>query len=329
MANPIFVSLKNSNKLPSPTGVALEAVRLAGEGDATISAIAEVIASDPAITSRILKLVNSPIAGVARPIASITQAVALLGLRAVKSIALGFSLVANHRSGHCEDFDYDEFWSSSLARGVAARAIAGRAGSFAPDEAFTCALLCRVGQLAFASAQPESYGLVLREAVDCDMNTRLVLERDMFGIDHLELTAELMADWHLPGVFCDAARRQDDPDAEANTKQQRATGMARILHCANVMAKLLTRDEPSARLVEALQSSIGELSIPPQDIEGMFDDIRSGWRETGAVLSINTREVPSFQEIIEMARERRTAMRDRMAVSAHESPFSVLPGEQS
>ena len=89
----VYESLKASQKLPSPAGVALEILRLTHDADSTIDEIASVVESDPAIASRILKLANTSLAGLPRQVASVHRAVSMLGIRTVSYLALGFSLV--------------------------------------------------------------------------------------------------------------------------------------------------------------------------------------------------------------------------------------------
>lgn len=106
MGSRAYEKIKEAGTLPSPTGVALEILRLASDENATLEAMTAVVESDPALAARMLRVANSPFAGVARRIASVSVAVRLLGMRTVKNLALGLSLVANNRSGRCTAFDY-------------------------------------------------------------------------------------------------------------------------------------------------------------------------------------------------------------------------------
>jgi len=160
MVHPAYQKLKETNALPSPTGVALELLRLTANEYTSIDAIIAAVESDPALAGRVLKLVNSAFAGVSRRVAAVSVAVRLLGTRTLKNLALGLSLLSNNRNGSCQAFDYEAFWSESLARAVAARQIAAQLANFPPDEAFTTGLLSKIGRLALATAQPQEYACV-------------------------------------------------------------------------------------------------------------------------------------------------------------------------
>jgi HD-like signal output (HDOD) protein len=159
-----FDELKAANQLPSPTGVALAILRLGESETPSAQDIARILQTDPALSGRVLKIANSVSGGRARAIGSVREAVTHLGIRLVRHIALGFSLVSQYGHGACRSFDHAGFWSRSLATGVAAQAVSYFTGRIPPAEAFTCGLLAQVGRLALASIYPDGYAEVLAQA---------------------------------------------------------------------------------------------------------------------------------------------------------------------
>ena len=308
MRNPAYEKIKQAGALPSPTGVALEILRLTGDEGATIEAISAAIESDPAMAARLLKLVNSPLAGVARKIASVSSAVKLLGMRTVRSLALGFSLISNNRQGPCKGFDYETFWSDSLARAVTVRSVVRRLKNFATDEAFTVGLLSKIGRLALATAYPEAYAYALG-LVEADLPGELVkIEQEVLEIDHNELSAEMLADWHLPEVFCDAVRHQDPTAPGVLEPGSRAEQLARILHLAGSLAPMMTHPKVYRDSLSHLVNQANRLGIKPDVFPELFDSVGHEWREAGAILSVTTRSVPSLAEIYAQAHARRDAL---------------------
>src|SRR5437016_4526392 len=91
--------LKEADRLPSPTGVALAVLRLTDAEQTSATEVARVLHGDPALAGRILRVVNSAAYGLSRPIASVQDAVRRLGMRAVRNVALGFSLLSEFGSG--------------------------------------------------------------------------------------------------------------------------------------------------------------------------------------------------------------------------------------
>ena len=287
MAHPVFERLKATTVLPSPVGVALEISRLADAEDTTIPQMAALVERDPAIASRLLKLVNSPAMGVSRRVASVSAAVSLIGLRTVKMTALGFSLLSNNRTGRCEAFDYDGYWSKCLGRAVAARYLARNVRVFAADEVFTCGLLSKVGQLALAGAFPKEYSTLLEENRNSDADRLLRAETERLGIDHNVLSAEMMGDWRLPKVFQDAARGQDAP-ASLVDPAMNAEQLAQVLHAAGVAANVLLGAEVEAPAAGLVAASATFLGLDESSLDAALQHISEQWRDLGVSLGVPT-----------------------------------------
>lgn len=183
--------------LPSPRGAALELLRLSRVENASVGDIAHVVQADPVLASKLIHAANSAAHGAAPQIASIGTAVMRLGFSATRQISLGFSLVSGYRQGACKHFDYKEFWTDSLVRGLAAQAIAERLGTGDPQEALACGLLAEIGRLALATAQTAAYGELLAEHGMRGMQLRSA-ERDRFGIDHGALGCAMLGMWSMP-----------------------------------------------------------------------------------------------------------------------------------
>jgi diguanylate cyclase (GGDEF)-like protein len=299
-----FDELKATNQLPSPTGVALAILRLAESENASVREIAQVLQSDPALCGRILKIANSAAAGRSRPVTSVRDAVTHLGVRLVRGVALGFSLVSQSgRGAACRGFDYRAFWSGSLATGVAAQAVAYHTGRIAPAEAFTCGLLAQVGRLALASIYPDAYGEVLAAAGRDDAGLRR-LERERFATDHNELTAALLADWGLPEVLVEAAEHHERPADPAAPESERVRALARLLNVAAQMAAVcIAPDEGRSARVPGLFAASEVVGIPAAEVVTVCDGVVAEWQEWGRILDVDTRAVPSFAELADLARE--------------------------
>ncbi len=304
MSSAAFQTIKGLHRLPSPTGVALRILELAQNEETTVDEIAAAVESDPAIASHILKMVNSASAGMPRRIASVRRAVGLLGARAVKGLALGFSLLSGHRKGTCLAFDYDLFWSESVARAVTARHLVRGLDGFAPDEAFTCGLLCQIGRLALATAFPKRYADAILAAESDNPASLIEIERSTFSIDRNELAAEMMADWHIPEVFCEAVRAQGAPDSGNLEPDSPVCRFAHVLHLTAPIALILTQPTTYRDTLSTLANDAAGLGITPYLCHEMLDAISPEWTEVGAVLCIKTRQVPPLAQIYAQAKVR-------------------------
>lgn len=304
MKRDAYELIKATQRLPSPKGVVMEILRLIEDASTTVELLGTVIESDPALSATILKIVNSPMAGMPRKVASISRATVLLGFRTVASLTLGVSLVSDNKKGRCSKFDYDKFWSHSLACAVSSRHLAQYL-KFSSDEAFTCGLLSQIGRLAFASAYPDRYAQAL-SVVGQGASDLSDFELEMFGINHNVLAAEMMVDWHLPRLFNEAVRAQEDPDASGLQPDSQAHTFARMLHLSGAISEVLMASTVDAELLSSITNKAFKMGIRPDQVQESFDAIRDQWRDAGRVFSIQTRHVPTLAEIHSRCTRRRS-----------------------
>jgi diguanylate cyclase (GGDEF)-like protein len=299
--------LQASNRLPSPPGVALRILELAKSDDATLEDLAKALSSDPALAGRILKFVNSPQAGLGRSIASLDQAVSQIGFRGVQMMALSFSLVASGRNPSCAGFDFDRFWSRSLACAVAAKTLADTAGRLDPNEAFITGLLLHIGQIALACGLPDKYELVL--SANRVPGTGIdALEQQAFGTTHLEVGAWLLQEWKLPETIWQTILQTQVPSNPPTPSQR--LHPACVLRTADVIASLLAdpREERSGKTAEILPLMQDYFDVDVAAWPALYDNIVNEWRAYGQLLSVKAGTDKSFRDLQDEAREQITML---------------------
>ena len=115
----------------------MKIIGLVEDPDSTAQDLNKVISNDPALGTRILKVVNSVFYGLPRQIGSINRAIVLLGLNAVKNIAIAASLAKLFRGGQISDqFNARDLWIHSIGVATTTRLLADKVGLGLPDEAF-------------------------------------------------------------------------------------------------------------------------------------------------------------------------------------------------
>ncbi len=296
MSREAFEKIKHTCDLPSPTGVAMEIVQLAGNENTKLEELSDVIETDPATASRILKYVNSPLAGLKNEIASIQHAITLLGMVRVKDIALSFSLVNAGSQNSCPNFDYADFWQEASARAAAIRHLAHRLKCCQPDEAFTCGLLSRIGCLGFATACPQAYSTALAMVPKNDVDALLKIEEEMFDINHRDFGAELLTDWLVPRHICEAIRKQgiDLPRYDATQSTER---LPWLLELSGLFAELLTSGSiPRSTLSTTINRS-ASAGIRPDHMEQVYESMGHEWRDLGKIMDVETRPEQAYAEM--------------------------------
>ncbi len=159
--------------------------------------IAEIVSSDPALTGRVLRLVNSAYIGLMAPIDSIDHAVRVLGMQQIHDMALATSAIGSLSHLRADLFDLFGFWRLSVYCGGTAREIALRLALPAPQRMFVCGLLHNIGNLVIAHEMPEAFIECRTRAAETE-RPWFELQREMFGFDYAEVGGELMRMWNLP-----------------------------------------------------------------------------------------------------------------------------------
>src|SRR5256885_10372904 len=112
----------------------------------TAAELQKIVSHDPALVTRILKVVNSAFYGLPGQIGSIERGIVLLGLNAVKNIAVAASLGQLFRGMKlCEEFTAKDLWTHCIGVGIVARSLAKQAKVPLVDEAFLAGMIHDIG----------------------------------------------------------------------------------------------------------------------------------------------------------------------------------------
>jgi len=187
--------------------------------------LVELIERDQALTARLLRLANSAFFGQARKVATIPQAVLLLGFSTVRNLALGVKVWDTLGTGVSRR-ELEQLWTHAVEVAAAARVLARQQRQTGPDEAFTTGLLHDVGQLVLALRFKEFYWDTVHKATSTEHLAGL--EQSSLGVDHAEVGSWLLEAWNLPPVMVEAVRRHHDTDVR--------TGLAGVISVASRLA---------------------------------------------------------------------------------------------
>jgi HD-like signal output (HDOD) protein len=163
------------------------------------SQLNRIVSHDPALVTRILKVVNSAFYGLSGQVASIERAIVLLGLNAVKNIAVAASLGQLFRGAKLgRKFTAKDIWTHCLAVGVTARDLAIRMKLPLGDEAFLAGMIHDVGILISLQTAPETLRHVCETAAADPACNFCKLEEQLIGHDHQVLGMALAEHWRFP-----------------------------------------------------------------------------------------------------------------------------------
>jgi HD-like signal output (HDOD) protein len=276
--------LKNTNRLPSPSGTALEIMQLLQNDNTKISEIAELVKMDPALSARIIKFVNSAGVSNQRKIMNVNDAIVMVGMATVKNFALSLSLITKDSRDRCNGFSYVSYWSLSLARAIALMAMNRLERVIAPEEAFTFGLLSDIGRLAIASVWSDEYSDCLFSAEN-EENLKQ-LESKLFGIHHDEMSLLLLKDWGFSEMFIESLGASFDNNLSRSNRLATQLIFARqlALYCVSVNSE-------RENLLPNLLTSAKKYNLTRFELLPFLDDLLIQWAEWGNLIDIKT-DVP-------------------------------------
>jgi diguanylate cyclase (GGDEF)-like protein len=192
----IEAQLRMSVNFPSPPGVATHIIELAQDPDIEMGKVAKALSMDSALSTKVLRIANSPLYAQRRKSENLRQALVVLGLNATLTLALSFSLVKSLRGGKSNGLSYGLYWRRALLAATAARALADAMHQSLAEEIFLAALLQDVGMLALDKAVPDLYSQ--GEQLQRNHGALAEHEKKRLQVDHAHVGGWLMKGWNLP-----------------------------------------------------------------------------------------------------------------------------------
>ena len=198
---------RKSQQLPTIPKVAQELIATFNNADVNIDEIAKKVALDQAISAKVLRLANTAAYGGSRKVASIRDAVMVLGFNSLRTLVLACSVVDSFRMP--KSFDLKQFWQNSFRVAAICKWMA-RFGRLDGEIAFTCGLLHEIGDLLIMTEHPTQFTNI-DNSVKLGAN-RAELEHTLFGFNYCEVGTELANRWRFPEAITDAIHYQSAPN---------------------------------------------------------------------------------------------------------------------
>lgn len=287
----------NAGRLYSLPGVAMEVLRLTSQPYLDTKALKACLENDPALSTRILKVVNSSIFGLSRKVTDLSQALGLLGIKPLKMLVLGFSLPKQLWEG-AEAETAAWYWRHSLVKAVAAREFSSSLFANDGDEMFLAALLQDIGILVLIQQAGSPYLRLLAEARGQPAALR-EMELQTFGFDHVVLGSRLLESWGLPSTLATAVMFPQERSAivKMNLPDRAA---AQVLHLAHLLATVL--DEPAGpALGEMLEAGQSYCRLTIEDVQKVVAAVQAKVRDLAGILKLELENGDSYTDLITVA----------------------------
>ncbi|MFN7835710.1 MAG: HDOD domain-containing protein [Burkholderiaceae bacterium] len=218
---------ENAKALPSIPRVLHEVIATLNKENFATEELTRPLEQDPTLLAKVLRMANSAHYRQDKSVASIDDALLVVGEDAVRTLVIASGLMGSFSA--IPGFDMQRFWRLSLLSAYLARDMARRL-KLAPDMAYTAALMHGLGILSIHSVFPEEALAIDKVCETASPAERATQECAQLGFHHGEAGAEIVCRWKLPSDIGGAIRDYATPLVEG------ASPLAGLVHCAVALA---------------------------------------------------------------------------------------------
>jgi putative nucleotidyltransferase with HDIG domain len=178
--------------------------------DSNFDDLAAIIKTDPAMSVRLLKIVNSAFYGFDEKIDTLSHALNIIGTEQLTDLALAAIVTSKFQGIPRDLINMETFWMHSIACGIAARKIAKRMARVEAEKMYLGGMLHDIGSLILFKEAPEDARKILLRCKESGENLFKV-EKEILGYDHAEIGALLLAEWKLSDRLVEMVKYHHQP----------------------------------------------------------------------------------------------------------------------
>jgi putative nucleotidyltransferase with HDIG domain len=217
--------VENINTVPTIPSVLKQLSTVIENPKISLNEISQFVSQDPALTTKILQMVNSALYGFPGRISSVNHAVMLLGMNVVKGLLLSVSVFEIMHKAMIGLREH------SIGVAIASKVLAQKKGLKEPEEVFVAGLLHDVGKVILALMFPEEYDRAVKES-ERSSTAIFDTERKHFSETHAAVAGWLSEKWHFPKKLCECMANHHRPQVSALAPLETS-----IVHMADILVK--------------------------------------------------------------------------------------------
>lgn len=221
-------------ELPASPAVVSAVMGLTADLNSSVEDLGEVLAADPILTAKVLRLSNSSFYGRSRSVSSLKEAILILGFYTLRSMVIASSA---HKIFNRKDNAVfgQKLWDHSLACGMASRLVAQHVSHPKIEEIFIVGLLHDIGKIVLGQKLMAVYDQVVKNVEQTGL-TFVHAERDQLGFTHVEVGVSVLDKWNFPAELVEGVRLHHECD-EGVVDARSSIGC--IVSFSNLLAKKL------------------------------------------------------------------------------------------
>ena len=261
--------VENISTIPTIPSVLKQLSTIIENPKISLNEISYFVSQDPALTTKILQMVNSALYGFPGRISSVNHAVMLLGLNVVKGLLLSVSVFEIMHKAMIGLREH------SIGVAIASKVLGRKKGLKEPEEVFVAGLLHDVGKVILTLAWPEEYEKTVKDAEAAGIAI-FDAERSHFSETHAAVAGWLAEKWHFPRKLCECIANHHRPQVSTLAPLETA-----IVHTADVIVKARGIGYSGDRLVPEVNPGAWDtLGLSEADLREILKELEDSVEQT-------------------------------------------------
>lgn len=259
--------------IPAQPELLLKLQKITAEQDPNINALADVIAQDIAVSSTILKTINSPLYGLSRSISDIKKSVRYIGLKGTVTLVTS-SLIRNSFSQDGCGITLEEFWqkASNIANACVFIGKKIKKGG-SPEKLFTLGLFHDCG-IPVMAMKYKDYQDILDQAVNTPSIPLTQIEEKAYGVNHATIGYYVASSWRLPKDMCQLILQHHDRNYLLKLDRSEQQTNFAIIKLAENIVHLHKHFRESADWQYLHDTVLTALDLDDEDVQDFIEDLQ-------------------------------------------------------
>ena len=278
----IDIKIKRLKDLPTLPTILVECNKLLEDPNVSASQLANIIKSDQAVSSKVLKLVNSAFYGLSGKVGTICQGIVVLGFNTVRNLILSLSaLDLLPKDADLGEFEISDLWKHSLGCAIISRVFAQRIGIKDPEEAFIAGLLHDIGKIITAKLFREEFVTILK-TTHKEKKLFLDVEQGVLGTAHDQIGGMLAKNWQLPSTLSESISFHHNGE-----KTMKHAKLVYTIRLADIVTRGLQIGSGGDRVIPEMDKTAWDtLKVSYSDIARWVDDLDEEFDKASAFFSV-------------------------------------------
>jgi HD-like signal output (HDOD) protein len=265
----VLSKLNDVEALPVLPGIAMKLFSILSDPDSMITALAKVIETDPSLTLKLLKIVNSAFYGFSRKIGTVKDAVVILGTDEIKNLAFGLSAAKTFQNVHFQGIaNPNALWHHSIGTAIIAEHLGRRVPECKDTSVFTAGLIHDTGKIFLMEHFPKLYNEVYSTALKHKIPV-VEVEEEKFELNHAVIGKFVATRWNLPENLSRAIAFHHQPVATSDPSFLSAIiGLSDYLY-----HRIEAASSPEGHILPPPYLTFGQYSVLKRIFKGLSRDL--------------------------------------------------------